>query len=230
MARVQALYGSFQTLLLTLTLLAGFFQPALNVAKNLSLPNPSLCASRRSHFQLGSTGYYVSWLEKDTRNLFLNWLDARNWCRDRCMDLISLETAQEIRRVKQLMKQNNIKYCWTSGRLCDFPGCDRSDLQPLEVNGWFWSASGGKLRPTNEKSELNDWSYTGRDNLPQPDNRDKKLGSYSESCLAVLNNYYNDGIKWHDVACHHVKSFICEDSPSLLKYARSINNNPKVRF
>ena len=25
---------------------------------------------------------------------------------------------------------------------------------------------------------------------------------HDEACLAVLNNRYNDGVKWHDVACH----------------------------
>ncbi|ROT65941.1 hypothetical protein C7M84_016068 [Penaeus vannamei] len=31
-----------------------------------------------------------------------------------------------------------------------------------------------------------------------------------EFCLAVLNNFYNDGIRWHDVACHHEKPIVCE--------------------
>ena len=25
---------------------------------------------------------------------------------------------------------------------------------------------------------------------------------HDEACLAVLNNKYNDGVAWHDVACH----------------------------
>merc|ERR1719334_1557987 len=29
--------------------------------------------------------------------------------------------------------------------------------------------------------------------------------------MAVLNDFYGDGIKWHDVACHHEKPIICED-------------------
>ena len=29
-------------------------------------------------------------------------------------------------------------------------------------------------------------------------------------CLAVLNNFYNDGVKWHDVTCNHRKPTICE--------------------
>jgi len=215
----------------TLFVLFGFFfQPVLNVPKNLSLPNPALCAERKIHFRLGDNGYYLSWLERDTKNLFLNWLDARNWCRDRCMDTISMESKEEVKVVKLLMKQSNVKYVWTSGRLCDFKGCnDRTDLKPLSTNGWFWSGSGAKLRPTNERSELNDWSYTGALKVPQPDSREKKKG-YEESCLAVLNNYYNDGIKWHDVGCHHIKSFVCEDSPNLLQHARRINTNSNLNF
>ena len=42
-------------------------------------------------------------------------------------------------------------------------------------------------------------------NRPQPDNREG-----NESCLAVLNNFYNDGVRFHDVLCHHRKPIICE--------------------
>ncbi|XP_071536177.1 uncharacterized protein [Panulirus ornatus] len=41
---------------------------------------------------------------------------------------------------------------------------------------------------------------------PQPDNSEKG----GEHCLAVLNNFYKDGIKWHDVACYHEKPIVCE--------------------
>ena len=40
----------------------------------------------------------------------------------------------------------------------------------------------------------------------QPDNREG-----DETCLAVLNNFYNDGVKFHDVSCHHRKPVICEE-------------------
>lgn len=49
-----------------------------------------------------------------------------------------------------------------------------------------------------------------------------------ESCLSILNNFYNDGIKWHDVACHHVKPFVCEDSDELLNFVAS--RNPGIRL
>ena len=43
-----------------------------------------------------------------------------------------------------------IIYLWSSGRLCDFKGCDtREDLKPLNINGWFWSGSNVKMAPTN---------------------------------------------------------------------------------
>lgn len=44
-----------------------------------------------------------------------------------------------------------------------------------------------------------------------------------ESCLSILNNFYNDGLKWHDVACHHLKPFVCEDSDELLNFVKSRN-------
>ena len=40
---------------------------------------------------------------------------------------------------------------------------------------------------------------------PQPDNREG-----DEFCVAVLNNFYADGIRFHDVSCHHKKPVICE--------------------
>jgi hypothetical protein len=72
--------------------------------KVLTLPKPELCAGRRIHSKLGSSSYFFSWLEPETKNLTLNWLDARNYCRDRCMDLISLELTQEILMLKKYIQ------------------------------------------------------------------------------------------------------------------------------
>jgi hypothetical protein len=49
-----------------------------------------------------------------------------------------------------------------------------------------------------------------------------------EACLAVLNNFYSDGVVWHDIACHHKKFFVCEDSPTLLKYIEDTNPGVKL--
>lgn len=64
----------------------------------------------------------------------------------------------------------------------------------------------------------NPWSRTGHKRIPQPDNAEFDINQTTESCLSVLNNVYNDGIAWHDVACYHEKPVICEDSPELLNY------------
>jgi hypothetical protein len=88
------------------TLFLFFLPPVFNVPKNLSLPSPALCASRiKHHTATKGSSYYFAWLEKDTRNLFLNWLDARNWCRERCMDLISMESPEEIQLVRSSMQK-----------------------------------------------------------------------------------------------------------------------------
>ena len=50
------------------------------------------------------------------------------------------------------------------------------------------------------------WNYRKKPTPEaQPDNRDG-----NEVCIGVLNNFYADGIKWHDVSCHHRKPTICE--------------------
>ena len=59
--------------------------------------------------------------------------------------------------LSQSVVSDKLDYIWTSGRLCDFKGCDRADLQPVSVNGWFWTGSNKKIPPTN--STPPDWSY-----------------------------------------------------------------------
>lgn len=82
--------------------------------------------------------------------------------------------------------------------MCDFKGCDRPDLQPVSVNGWFWTAELQKIAPTTDRSQ-GDWSENGGIGLPQPDDREYKQGGAHEHCLALLNQFYNDGVNWHDV-------------------------------
>lgn len=74
----------------------------------------------------------------------------------------------------------------------------------------------------------NPWSRTGHKKLAQPDNAEYDINQTTESCLSVLNNVYNDGIAWHDVACYHEKPVICEDSDELLNYVAA--TNPGIRL
>merc|ERR1711975_176751 len=83
------------------------------------------------------------------------------------------------------------------------------DSSAKERQRYFWT--GGKVNGRNiswpSRKRYNDvnWSNTGGEKRPQPDNREG-----DEFCLAVLNNFYNDGIRFHDVSCHHTKPIICE--------------------
>ncbi|XP_040574959.1 uncharacterized protein [Lepeophtheirus salmonis] len=200
----------------------------------LCFPDGILCqqrVSRSGNINYGGHLYWVSWLSTDPqlRNTNWDWFNARNYCRKRCMDLVSFETREEYEFIKSQM--GGVKYFWTSGRLCDFDGCDRPDFFPKQINGWFWSANQARLSPTNSTTAFHDWSFTGGFNPPrrQPDNREKiQQNGENESCLGVLNNFYGDGIKWHDVTCHHEKPIVCEDVEGHIAFARQ--NFPNLRI
>jgi len=197
---------------------------AASAQRELILPDPKACAKRIKHSHEFKNGhyYFYSWRHRATRTHERDWLDARNICRKHCQDLVSLETAAEAKMVESAIGRDNVKYAWTSGRKCDFDGCEREDLKPLMINGWFWSGSNEKLGPSNKKQNgYPGWSSTGGAGRPQPDNREHSEGTGEESCIGILNNFYQDGIAWHDVACHHQKPWVCEDSEELLNYARS---------
>ena len=34
-----------------------------------------------------------------------------------------------------------VPFFWTSGRKCNFDGCDKPEFFPKLINGWFWSAN-----------------------------------------------------------------------------------------
>ncbi|KAF4521482.1 hypothetical protein B566_EDAN001779 [Ephemera danica] len=190
----------------------------------LEPPVAELCEKRIIHEKFNGVGYWFSWKDPSTKNREEDWLGARNYCRKRCMDLSSPDTKAKNDFLKKRIVEAKQKYIWTSGRKCDFKGCDRPDLQPLEVNGWFWTAILKKLPPTTNRAQ-NDWSHTGGIGRPQPDNREKFQGGDSENCLAILNQFYKDGVNWHDVACHHFKPWVCEENEMLLGYVRQ--NNPQ---
>lgn len=162
----------------------------------------------------------------------VDWLDARNLCREYCMDLVALETQEKNNLIFRLIQTNDVPYIWTAGRLCDFKGCEgRTDLEPKNLFGWFWSATREKIQPTNRIPQgwgYNPWSQTGHKKIPQPDNAEFDINQTSESCLSVLNNVYNDGIAWHDVACYHEKPFVCEDSEELLNYVAATNQGIRL--
>merc|ERR1719445_2233578 len=80
----------------------------------LKLPNIKDCNSRVHHTQFNGHGYFFSWEHKATKNLTVNWLTGRNICRRHCMDLVSLETDDEIDFLNARIARAGTKFTWTS--------------------------------------------------------------------------------------------------------------------
>ena len=86
-----------------------------------------------------------------------------------------------------------------AGRLADVTSTGLLDVVITMLTGPILE---GKLSLSEYANFISD---IFRANRPQPDNRET-----DEVCLAVLNNFYNDGVRFHDVSCHHRKPIICE--------------------
>ena len=56
-----------------------------------------------SHGKLGKHHYFLSWREPWNKFEDWDWFNARNFCRERCMDLVSFETAHEFQMFKEVM-------------------------------------------------------------------------------------------------------------------------------
>jgi len=225
----------FLLVLVVVTLVKAQEKPRLGADGKplLNRPKLDLCEKRKFHEKFGDHHYFLSWREPWNKFEDWDWFNGRNFCRERCMDLVSFEDPEEYRHFAKIMHLDNITSVYTSGRKCNFKdkGCDAENLQPINVNGWFWADGNKRIPPTNTPSRLTFWSRTGEAGKPQPDNfeglkagklKDVKDDSgltieglqefFDEACLAVLNNKYKDGIQWHDVPCFFRSKIICEDS------------------
>jgi len=187
------------------------------------LPEAELCAERQRKVGHkkgpGGKSYWFSWDsdEATLKNARWNWFTARNYCRKRCMDLITLESAREQDFVGQNMARGGVREVWTSGRLCDkeVDGCDQPRFQPYNINGWFWAATLGTMGQTNVFTgrKFNGWSDNGPSGRAQPDGIIKQDGFGDQACMALLDNFFNDGLTWHDTKCNDRRHIVCEDLP-----------------
>jgi hypothetical protein len=66
-------------------------------------PNIDLCKNRTSHGKLGNHHYFLSWREPWHKFEDWDWFNGRNFCRERCMDLVSFETPQEFKMFQEVM-------------------------------------------------------------------------------------------------------------------------------
>merc|ERR1711935_954006 len=110
------------------------------------------------------------------------------YCLSRGGRIISLDTREKIEHFLGVVSGPiGSSYFWTGGMLSE----DKTKVH------WDNGNIGAVVRGKHP------WSFGGLRG-PQPD------GIGSEDCVAVLNNFYNDGAKFHDVGCEHQKGTICE--------------------
>nr|XP_053635127.1 C-type lectin domain family 4 member F-like [Cherax quadricarinatus] len=133
---------------------------------------------------LGRSEYYFSWRHDGGRKY--TGTEAARVCTSlgRGWQPIGISSREEIAFVISVVGGDRVEYIWTGG--------------VRSGSGFTWL--------NGEPFTVDNWSHTGGLGRPQPDNRENG----NENCLSVLNNIYNDGILWHDVACHHLKPVICE--------------------
>ena len=75
-----------------------------------------------------------------------------------------------------------------------------------------WSRSGGLKKPQPD-NRLESFHLMSSISLPPPhfyQHREAKQGGKDEGCIGILNDFYSDGIKWHDIECRHKKPIICQ--------------------
>jgi len=223
-----------------------------------------LCRERESHFTYGGHGYIYSGQSKhldstqaksvqtgakgaEVTAVTKNFTGASEWCEQRCMTLVSLETEGEWLEVRAKMEAAKAPFIWTSGHICDRSvgsQCYSSKaLQPRLINAWFWSGSGARIGATDRVQKgwtSNPWgtnglcsragdactSYPGHSGVRQPDNAEERLAELiksstilgeEESCLALATGLWQDETVWNDISCYHEKEWICEDNEKLLE-------------
>jgi len=148
-------------------------------------PSAAATASSASkgNYEWEGKNYLLTW--RTGRNNFA-WRDGVSYCRSQGMKLISLDSRKKADHFLALVGSDRAPYFWAGGEL----NADSTSLT--------WQ--NGKSEPVQRGQHP--WSFTGRTG-PQPDG--------GEKCLAILNDVYRDGVKFHDVACHHRKPVVCEE-------------------
>merc|ERR1712025_467427 len=138
---------------------------------------------KKGNYEWEGKRYLLTW--RSGRNNF-DWESGRTHCEGEGMRLISLDSKDKTDHFFNLVSGDRAPYFWSGGKV------SRDSRSLNWLNGVSEPVSRGQ----------HPWSFTGRTG-PQPDG--------GEFCLAILNNFYRDGVKYHDVACHHRKPVVCEE-------------------
>lgn len=165
-----------------------FSRPSSPSGSFSSSGSSSSSSSGREEEEYDGKTYLISWR---VGQLGFTHGGGDSWCRGRSNKgksyrAISIDNSAEESYFKNLVARENQKYFWTGGN--------------VRGRSISW--------PSGKRYDNVDWSHTGgaRPPRPQPDNREG-----NEFCVGVLNNFYRDGVKFHDISCHHKKPVICEE-------------------
>merc|ERR1712203_685143 len=90
----------------------------------LSLPVPEKCANRPKHFEHGGHHYFFSGDEENFTDHKVDWLDGEHLQGVLHGPGVSGD-AQRERDDREVHPRQRSSIFWSSGRLCNFKGCDR---------------------------------------------------------------------------------------------------------
>uniref|UniRef100_A0A8C4E2I4 C-type lectin domain-containing protein n=2 Tax=Dicentrarchus labrax TaxID=13489 RepID=A0A8C4E2I4_DICLA len=117
-------------------------------------------------------------------NMLMSWTEAQHYCREKYTDLATIESMDDISRLKPDFSYN---YAWIGLR--DDPKSWKESMGN-DSNSWRWSATG-----QTSKTGYHNW------NVGQPN------GEWSHAnCVSMGTNG-----KWYDTDCNSLWSFVCYD-------------------
>ncbi|XP_065572085.1 uncharacterized protein LOC136034689 isoform X2 [Artemia franciscana] len=171
-------------------------EEALLHTHDVESPVRDFCIHRSFNSRFRDTAYLFSWDDAILENTTVPWVDARNFCRRQCMELVSLSEEEEETFVYRMMTYGGIPMAWTSGKFCEGKDC-------YTTSPWLWSGITSKVVP------VTNW-LDG-----QPDNHMGNIGGDLEACAAA--EIYGDLAGVSDADCNKSLPFICKDNDDLLR-------------
>ncbi|XP_065572750.1 uncharacterized protein LOC136035095 [Artemia franciscana] len=171
-------------------------EEALLHTHDVESPVRDFCIHRSFNSRFRDTAYLFSWDDAILENTTVPWVDARNFCRRQCMELVSLSEEEEETFVYRMMTYGGVPMAWTSGKFCEGKDC-------YTTSPWLWSGITSKVVP------VTNW-LDG-----QPDNHMGNIGGDLEACAAA--EIYGDLAGVSDADCNKSLPFICKDNDDLLR-------------
>lgn len=115
-------------------------------------------------------------------NLKMTWSDAQHYCRVKYTDLATIESMDEISRLKPTF---SFKWAWIG--LKDDPESWKGTMGN-DTNSWRWSATG-----ETSKTGYHNWGVN-----------EPNSGSGKENCVMMATNG-----EWKDMSCQSLTTFVC---------------------